>query len=711
MSSDKNGYKRTEANLTRTDGDSSLWNAREDKHLRTYRFALIAGLLLIFFNMIGRLFIPSPWVYGFDVACLTITIILMITLYNRVMKRFEYRVNEQAVGIATEYQQYMNQWQTPYVMLDNRLRVVWYNDAFRKIMTTADPIGFTPDEMGIQWGNDKPDWDPIQKVITLDNAIYRVLLSQIRLRDKNEPASDTRSYTLMYGMSFTDITREKKLEQENLDQQTVVTLLYIDNYDQIVSIMDEGEKPVMEAAVYRQLSDLAADLAGVINRLERDRFMIQFPRRSLKKLCETRKFDILENVKKIESGSRYRITLSIGVGVDKDLQSARRYASGAIELAMGRGGDQAVVKYADTQQFFGGMSASTESNTRVRARLIALALKERIEAFDRVLIMGHNNPDLDCLGSALGVYRMCIDLKKPANIVISEKHHSAITYLYDLVKNDPDHAGAMIDHDEALELISDKTLLIIVDVNRSVIVQYPDILEKMKDVVVIDHHRAAADHINGAVISYVEPFASSASEMVTELLQYMLEKPKFSGVEIDGMLAGIMLDTKNFVDQAGVRTFEAAAYLRRRGADIGRVRKMFKNDMDEYKAKSNLIAESVMIYPSIAYAQWQADMSNAVTVAAQAADDLLDIRGVDASFVVTGLPGGKINISARSQGNFNVQLVMEALGGGGHHSAAGAQMQNISLDGVRDRIDEAIGRVAGLKHAPEPTVSGTDVVQ
>lgn len=678
-------------------GETSLWDARSDRHLRNYRIVMILTCIMVAINIIGRLFIPSPYVYGFDAACLVITIIMIVSLYDRVMKRFEYRVNEQAVGIATEHQQYMSQWQTPYLMLDNRLRLIWYNDAYRKIMITADPKGMTPDEMGLDWGNDKPDWDPIQKEMIIGDHIYRGLMSQIRLRDNEEPASNTRGYTLMYGLSLSDITHEKFLEQENLDQQTVVTLVYIDNYDQIVSIMDEGEKPVMEATVYRQLSDLTSELSGVMNKLERDRFLIQFPRKSLGILCDEKKFDILESVKKIESGSRYRITLSIGVGVDKELQVARRYASSAIELAMGRGGDQAVLKTREDQKFFGGMSGSAESSTRVRARLIALALKERIEASDRVLIMGHANPDLDCLGSALGIYRMCIDLKKPANIIVSGEKHSAVTYLYDMIKNDPDHAGAIIDHDEALALCGERTLLIVVDVNRSVIVQYADILEKNEDIVVIDHHRAAGDHIQGAVISYVEPFASSASEMVTELLQYMLENPKLSGIEVDGLLAGIMLDTKSFVDQAGVRTFEAAAYLRRKGADINRVRKMFKNDMGEFKAKSTLISESVMIFDNVAYSHWISDMPNAVTVAAQAADDLLNIQGVDASFVVTQLPGGRTNISARSQGNFNVQLVMEALGGGGHHSAAGAQVQNVSLDGVKDRVIEAICKVTGRK--------------
>lgn len=680
--------------------EDALWSAKEDRHLKVYTFVLGLTVAVLIAGVIGSYFVPSPYVYGFDAALVVILIIMMVSLHNHVVRRFEYRVNEQAVEVSTAYQQYMTQWQTPYMMLDNRLKIVWINAAFRKLMVQVDPNAADPkgkllEEIGLTWGSDKPDWDPIRKELTIGGSIFQGLMSQIRLRDKEEPASDKRSYTLMYGLSLTDITREKMLEQENLDQQTMVGLFYVDNYDQIFGVMDENDRPVVEAAIYRQLGDLASELNGIMNKLENDRYIIQFPRKSLDILCNVKKFDILEKVKKIESGSRFNVTLSVGIGVDKDLQVARRYASNAIELAMGRGGDQAVVKSVDEQKFFGGMSVSAVNNTRVRARLIAVALKERIQAFDRVLIMGHSNPDLDCLGSAMGVYRMCKDLNKPANIIISKDRHNAVTYLYDLIASDPDHADVMIDHDEAMQYVGENTLLIVVDVNRSVIIQYADILEQMKDVVVIDHHRAAADHITGAVISYVEPFASSASEMVTELLQYVLEQPKLSPVEVDGLLAGIMLDTKNFVDQTGVRTFEAAAYLRRRGADINRVRKMFKNDMEEFKAKSNLIASADQIFGNLAYASWSSSMPNAVTVAAQAADDLLAIQGIDASFVATALPSGKINISARSQGSFNVQLVMEELGGGGHHSAAGAQMQDISLDGVRERVEAAIAKVIG----------------
>lgn len=666
--------------------------AERGRSPQAYLLSLILIVVIMLVDMIGRNFFEGMLVYVFDGICLVVMVIACIVIYNRISRRFEYRVNEQAVQIGNEYQQYMSQWQTPYLMLDNHLKIVWYNDSLRKIISIANAEGKTLEDIRLDWGKDKPDWDPIQKEITLDGRIYKALMTQIRLHEKDQPATES-SFTQMYSLSLQDVTHERQLEQENFDQQTVVGLFYVDNYDQIISAMDEIQRPVLEAAIFRRLTDLSAELSGIMTRLERDRYLLQFPRRSLKKLCDEKKFDILEAVKRIDSTSRFQVTLSIGIGVDPDLATARRYARSGIELAMGRGGDQAVVKTKDDQKFYGGMTSSVESNTRVRARLIALALKERIEASDRVLIMGHSNPDLDCFGAALGVYRAVTDLKKPANIIMNADKHAAVDYLYRRVSEDQEHQRVLVDRDEAIRLCGKNTLLVIVDVNRRVIMQYGDILDYAGDMVVIDHHRLAADSVQGAAVSYVEPFASSASEMVTELLQYMVENPQLTSIEADGLFAGIALDTKNFTVKTGVRTFEAAAYLRRRGADSVRVRKMFKNDMEDYKAKAEIVGEAEIIYDNMAIATWSSQLPNATTVAAQAADELLDIHGVLASFVLTEMDHAQVNISARSLGEVNVQLIMEELGGGGHLTMAGAQLKDVTLDEAKDKVKEAIEEV------------------
>ena len=343
------------------------------------------------------------------------------------------------------------------------------------------------------------------------------------------------------------------------------------------------------------------------------------------------------------------------------------------------------------------MTNTSENNTRVRARLIAYALKELITGCDNVLVMGHANPDLDSFGAALGMYRGVLELKKPAHIVMSEDKHAAVDHLYRRVKEDKEYRDILINQKQAEEHMGPNTLLILVDVNRRVIAQFPELVDKAKNIAVIDHHRTSADSVEGAGVSYVEPFASSASEMVTELLQYMVENLTLRSIEADGLFAGIALDTKNFTVKTGVRTFDAASFLRRRGADSVRVRKMFKNDMGDYKAKAEVVRSAEIIGESIAVAAWTSNLPNASTVAAQAADELLDVHGIQASFVMTEIDKGQVNFSARSLGEVNVQLIMEELGGGGHLSMAGAQLKDATLESARSRLEDAIEKVLDIK--------------
>ncbi len=606
------------------------------------------------------------------------------------------RILGSAVDLGNEFQQYMNQWEYPYALFSSTLRVVWYNEAFRKLVKYEDCIGKSLDELNIKWGSEKPDWDPLCKMIELEGHFFRAMMSQIRLRDKGSYLLDLKSYTEVYSLSLQDVTKEVQLEQENIDQQTVVSLLYLDNYDQIISGVEENRRPLMEAMIFRKLSDLSAEVNGILTRLENDRFFLVFPRKNLEKLYGN-KFKILEDMKKLNMGNKFPVTLSIGVGVDKNIEKARQYARSSVDLAMGRGGDQAVVKSQETQKFFGGMTNTTENNTRVRARLIAYALKELITNCDRVLLMGHANPDLDSFGAALGMYRAVLELKKPAHIVMSEDKHAAVDYLYRRVKEDKDYRDILIGQKQAEEYLGPNTLLILVDVNRRVIAQFPELVDKAKNIAVIDHHRTSADSVEGAGVSYVEPFASSASEMVTELLQYMTENLTLRSIEADGLFAGIALDTKNFTVKTGVRTFDAASFLRRRGADSVRVRKMFKNDMGDYKAKAEVVRSSEIIGESIAVAAWSSNLPNASTVAAQAADELLDVHGIQASFVMTEIDKGQVNFSARSLGEINVQLIMEELGGGGHLSMAGAQLKDATLESARRRLEDAIEKVLDIK--------------
>lgn len=669
---------------------------KSDNGFRIYYVLLYIVLALVLLNVIltyllsglGRALIEL----GFFFA------ILVIVLYvNKVLRRtIRERVLGNAVDLGNEFQQYMNQWEYPFALFSANLRLVWYNEAFRKLIKYEDGMGKSIEELNLPWGSEKPDWDPLSKMIRLDGRYYKAVMSQIRLRDQGSYQLDLKSYTEVYSLSLQDVTREILLEQENRDQQTVVSLIYIDNYDQIINGMEENRRPLLEAMIYRRLSDFSTEVGGVLTRLERDRFFLVFPHKNLEKLYEN-KFRVLEEIKRLNYGNKFPVTLSIGVGVDKDIEKARQYARSSVDLAMGRGGDQAVVKSQEKQKFFGGMTNTTENNTRVRARLIAYALKELIINSDRVLLMGHANPDLDCFGAALGMYRVAYELKKPVHIVMSEDKHAAVDYLYKRVSGDKDYREILIGQKQAEGYLGPNTLLILVDVNRRVIAQFPELVDKAKNIAVIDHHRTSADSVEGVGVSYVEPYASSASEMVTELLQYMVENITLRSIEADGLFAGIALDTKNFTVKTGVRTFEAAAYLRRRGADSVRVRKMFKNDMGDYKAKAQVVSNAQIIGDNMAIASWSSTLPNASTVAAQAADELLDIHGIHASFVLTEMDQGHVNISARSLGEINVQLIMEELGGGGHLSMAGAQLKDVTLEQAQARLEEAIDTVLDRK--------------
>jgi len=646
--------------------------------------------VILLIAVVGLWILGGFWQYVFGILCLAAAVILTHYIVRTLKRRTDKRVLQEAMDLQTEYQQYITQWEVPFAILSSGLKVLWCNEAFRKLVNYEDVSGKTPDELGIEWGQEKPEWDPVSHEISVGSGVYRGLMSSLRLRDPSKPTDS--DYTLVYSLSLTDITRERSLERKTVDQQSVVALVYVDNYDQVVASVDESQRPLFEAMIFRQIADWSTGLEGIMMKLENDRYQIVFPRRSMEALYKN-EFRILEDVKQLDSGSRLQATISIGVGIDEEIEKARTYARMGVDLAMGRGGDQAVVKTKDEQKFYGGLSTSTENTTRVRARLTAYALRELVEASDHVLVMGHANPDLDAFGSALGIYRAVHELKKPANIVMSPDKHAAVDFLYDKVKESYEAPGILMDLEEAMKVVGPNTLLVLVDVNRKVIVQYPELLDAVPNVVVIDHHRAAADAISGCAISYVEPFASSASEMVTELLQYIVESPNLTPVEADGLFAGIALDTKNFTVKTGVRTFEAAAYLRRRGADSVRVRKMFKNDMGDYKAKAQIVAGAELYRENMAIATWSSQNPNATTVAAQAADELLDIHGVMASFVITEMDHQQINISARSLGEINVQLVMEELGGGGHLSIAGAQMKDVSLEEARQKVVDAIDRI------------------
>lgn len=620
--------------------------------------------------------------------------IITIIVYAYSKKTIGRYVNDNEIEFSRVQRQLMENLSVPYVLLDFNGSIRWYNKQFQDLFPDLKLNSKNINTIIKDMNRDQfpKDSNVLQKDISIDDKYYlvNVNLLEVNVPSSNEEDQEAIStLTHMYSISFSDITQLVELQQENIDQQTIVSLMFIDNYEEVMQSVDEVRRPLLEAMIYKKLNDLAVRLEGVVRRLEKDKYIFLFPNKNLL-ILQNEKFEILDDIRKINIGNDLPVTLSIGIGIHaENLAQSMEFARAAIDLALGRGGDQAVIKNKDRYSFYGGKTKGVEKSTRVKARIKAYAFRELIEESDRVLIMGHKNPDLDCLGAALGVYRGATQLDRPAHIVINS-NYSSVKKLYDRVVEDKDYEEDMfIDNIEAIGYSGDKTLLVIVDVNRPSIVECPELLELSKNIVVFDHHRTSVENIKNTVISYVEPYASSASEMITEILQYMIDKIKLKPVEADGLFAGIALDTKNFSVKTGVRTFEAAALLRRHGADSVRVRELFKNDMDAYKAKTTVVRDAEIYNDNIAISVCPRNVDNGTVITAQAADELLSIHGISASFVLTEVEG-KIVISARSLGELNVQLIMEKLGGGGHLTVAGAQLEDDTIDSAIEKLKLAI---------------------
>jgi c-di-AMP phosphodiesterase-like protein len=483
-----------------------------------------------------------------------------------------------------------------------------------------------------------------------------------------------------------DTTELNHYKKENEDQKLVAGLLYIDNYEEVMENTEEVRHSLVEALVDRRINMYLRSIDAIGKKVEKDKYLFVFQHKYLPQLKET-KFAILDEVKSINVGNEIPITLSIGVGAESDnFAEAYEYARVAIGLALARGGDQAVVKYGENISYFGGKSSGTEKATRVKARVKAQAFSELLSTRDTVIIMGHKRPDADSFGSAVGVYRLVRTLNKNAHIVINEVT-SAIRPIINGFKGNSVYGDDMIiSSAQAISMMNENTLVAVVDVNKPNMTECEELLALANAIVVFDHHRQTSEVIANATLSYIEPYASSACEMVAEMLQYIEAKVKLRPIEADAMYAGIVVDTDNFLTKTGVRTFEAASYLRKNGADVVRVRKMFRSDMVSFKHLAEGVINSETYMDAFALSQVSPNDSDAPTViAAKVANELLDVDGIRASFVVTSLDGTAY-VSARSVDDINVQVIMEKLGGGGHANIAGAQLKGLDSDAAIARI-------------------------
>lgn len=611
-------------------------------------------------------------------------------------------INE-LVNFATQYgtvqKQLLNDFEIPYALLDYNSRFLWMNEKFTEItgkdknyhksVTTVFP-SLTKDILQKS--------EAVESInVMLDDRNYRISMKRIYFdsvtRDSAIVAiNDTDEYlTAIYLFDETELNRYIR---ENEEQKLVAGLIYIDNYEEALDSIEDVKRSLLIALVDRKVNKYFTEIDALVRKIEKDKYFVVFKYKYLEQLSAD-KFKLIEDVKSIKVGNEMAITLSIGVGAGGVSYTQNyEYARMGIDLALGRGGDQVVVKEGEEVTYYGGKAKQVERNTRVKARVKAHALREIIESREHVVIMGHTISDVDSLGAAIGVYCAARVLGKKAQIVLNEVTTSLRPLVECFTEEKGYPADLFIKNEEALLITNKNTLVMVVDTNRPSYTECPELLKRTDTICVFDHHRQNSEVIENPVLSYIEPYASSACEMIAEVLQYFSENIKLEPSEADCIYAGILIDTNNFMTKTGVRTFEAAAYLRRAGAEVTRVRKMLRNDMAAYKARAEAVRHAEVYRGAFAISVCPADNIESPTiVGAQAANELLNIVGIKASFVLTEYQG-KIYISSRSIDEINVQLIMERVGGGGHLNVAGAQLTNCTIQEakrmIQDTIDEMI---------------------
>ena len=522
----------------------------------------------------------------------------------------------------------------------------------------------------------------IEKDIEIENRNYKILGRYVNVKNKDKDKKRSKEYMII--LYFIDDTENIKLQNEYKDSKSCVGLIMVDNYEETMRSIDSSEQPVVMAKVDKEMYDWANETNGVLIKSDRDRYVYLFEQRYLDDVKED-KFSILDKIKEIDTKEKVQFTLSIAISnegkTDKEKYDS---AKTAMDVVLGRGGDQAVIRENEIYKFFGGRVEEVEKRTKVKARVVAHALEKLIKESKKVMIMGHTNPDMDSIGSCMGIYRLAKSLDTNAYIVISDEAESIKNFKEEMDK-DPEYEDIIINKEVALENIDEDTLLVIVDTHKTTYVDSPELLEKVQKIVVIDHHRRSADYIENATLMFQEVYASSAAELVTELLQYAEVKVDLKTIEAESLYAGIMMDTKNFTFKTGVRTFEAAAYLRRCGIDIIRVKKWFQSDLSSFNTIADIVKEAEIVNETIAISIYSEKTKDTSLICAKAADELLTISDITASFVLGDL-GDKVCISGRSIGDINVQVILEKLGGGGHITLAGAQVEGMTIEETKQEL-------------------------
>lgn len=647
----------------------------------------------------------NVWLYVLDIRAglvCTAFVVAYIVIVSLIYRHDKPIIMNDLIDFATQYgtvqKRLLNEFEIPYALMDASGKLLWMNGAFTEL-TGKDKVYhksitavFPEITKELIEKKDEQSIDVVWGERYFRASIKKIYFKEI-LKDNSiiETKKQDQYLVVAYLHDETDL---KRYMQENEEMQLVSGLVYIDNFDEVIDTVEDVKQSLLVAIVDRKVNKYFTSVDAIVKKMEKDKYFVVFKKQYLKTLEED-KYSILEDVKTIKAGNEVAITLSIGLGSGcKSYMQNYEFARTSIDLALGRGGDQVVHKEKEAVHYYGGNSRQVDKNTRVKARVKALALREIMLSRDKFYVMGHSICDIDAFGAAIGIYCAGRHFGKKVQIVLDEVTTSLrpIKDLFTSANGYPE--DLFVSSQQALEEFDYHAAVIVVDTNKPGMTECPGLLNRAKTIVVFDHHRQSTDVIKNAVLSYIEPYASSTCEMIAEVLQYFDQDVKLLQNEVDSIYAGILIDTNNFMTKTGVRTFEAAAYLRRCGADVTRVRKLLRDDMNAYKARAEAVRHAEVYKGCFAISMCPEDNIESPTVAcAQAANELLNIIGIRASFVLTQYHE-KIFISARSIDELNVQRIMERLGGGGHLNAAGAQMVGCTMDDaiatIKSTLDEMI---------------------
>ena len=572
----------------------------------------------------------------------------------------------------------------PLIIFETDGNVIWRSSKYISEFADIDMnlyINDLSNEIRNEIEENSKNYKDIIKNVTIENKEYKLLGRYVHVKNRNKDKKNNEYMIILY---FIDETENVKLQKEYKDSKSCVGLIMVDNYEEIIRSIDSSEKPIVSAEIDRKIFEWANKTNGVLIKSDRDRYVYLFEQRYLDDVKED-KFSILDGIKEINTKEKVQFTLSIAVSNEGQTDKEKyESAQTAMDVVLGRGGDQAVIRENEIYKFFGGRVEEVEKRTKVKARVVAHALEKLIKKSKKIMIMGHTNPDMDSIGSCLGIYRLSKSLDTNAYIVISDTAESISSFKQEMEK-DSEYEDIIINKEVALENIDEDTLLVVVDTHKTNYVDAPELLDKVQNIVVIDHHRRSTDYIENATLMFQEVYASSAAELVTELLQYAEVKVDLKTIEAESLYAGIMMDTKNFTFKTGVRTFEAAAYLRKCGIDIIRVKKWFQSDLKSFSTIAGIVKKAEIVNETIAISTYEKKTKDASIICAKAADELLTISEITASFVL-GKIGDKVCISGRSIGDINVQVILEKLGGGGHITLAGAQVEGMTIEETKQEL-------------------------